>query len=120
MEACTGIAPVRSRSRPWRRVGGKGRGNSGTLYAFRQRIKYVVPRNVEPLNRPAEVGFRRFEDQMVVVRHNAIAVYNDRILPGHAFQIQQELPAIPNIVNDRPLTMPPVEHVVEGAWVFNT
>jgi len=39
--------------------------------------------DIEPLNRPAEVGFRRLEDQMVVVRHDAIAVYNDRILSGH-------------------------------------
>ena len=75
--------------------------------------------DIEPLHRATQIGLRGFEDQMVMVRHEAVGVDPNRKLPAHSLQAAKKTPAIMIIVNNRILALPTIHNVVKRTRIFN-
>src|SRR3954447_280413 len=73
-------------------------------------------RNVEPLNSLAEVGLRCLDQQMVMIRHQSVAV-NQEPKPGR--QLRQKLQKAARVshrLKDRASLDPTVNHVIPPAF----
>ena len=75
--------------------------------------------DIEPLHRATQIGLRRFEDQMIMVRHEAVGMDPDCKLPAHSLQAAKKTLAIMIIVNNRILSLPTIHNVVKHTRIFN-
>jgi hypothetical protein len=70
------------------------------------------PRNIEPLNGLAEVGLRCLDQQMVMIRHQNVAV-NQEPKPGRQLRQQlQKMAGVGRRSKDRASVDPTVNHMI--------
>jgi len=76
-------------------------------------------RNVEPLNGLAEVGLWRLDQQMVMIRHQSVAV-NQESKPGRQLRQQlQKMARVSQGPKDRASLDPTVNHMVPPIFYNN-
>ena len=92
-----------------------------TLVPRRRRKEegHVSKTDIEPLHRATQIGLRSFEDQMAMVRHEAVGVDPNRKLPAHSLQAGKKTLAIIIIVNNCILALPTIHNVVKRTRIFN-
>ena len=76
--------------------------------------------DIEPLHCATQISLRGFEDQMVMVRHEAVGMDSNRKLPAHSLQAGKKTLAITIIVKNRILSLPTIHNVVKRTRIFNT
>jgi hypothetical protein len=82
-------------------------------------IKPHAVRNVEPLNGLAEVGLRYLDQQMVMIRHQSVAVNQE---PKPARQLRKQLQKMARISRrpkDRASLDPAVNHMIPPIFYSN-
>jgi len=65
-----------------------------------------------------EIGLRGFDEQVVVIGHEAIGIANPLVFLHGRFQNPQEGPAISVIMVDRPFPVPSGGNMVQSAGKF--
>ncbi len=85
----------------------------------RKEEDHVSKADIELLQRSTQIGLRGFEDQVVMVRHEAVGVDPNRKLPAHSLEATKKTLAIVIIVNNRILSLPTIHNVLKRTRIFN-
>jgi hypothetical protein len=87
-----------------------------------QVMSCVVPDRVDALEQahpPREVGFGGFQQEMVVVAHQNVAMHNPATAPaGLPERLQKYLP-IPVVAKNGLQAVPSVHHMIDGTAILN-